>query len=391
MSRRIAFVHYPHWPDHARLETMPFALQSVRALAQAGWEVDVFLWQKDTSALTDTAGGRISYRTPGLLELALPKRAQPLLHALRYGLLRSYDCVFGLGQIGLYVASEMARLARCPLIYLNDELPSGCPDTVWTRKESMAARRVDFLLSPDRCRNPQLLRELSLTPDTPNGVLYNRPVLEGALPDIDWHQRLGIARGKHIVLHAGSVADWAQVPETLATVPTWPDETVLLLHSRSSEAADQYQRSLAHLQVDGRIYWSNAPLSEPELHSLIAASTACLGLYRNSGPNIDLVGYSSGKILRSLVCGTPVIASAIASLDFVTRYELGVQVAHPMEIAKQLPQLIQGREVYRARCLGFADSEISFDGAWQVFAREFETVTGLDLLQPGGRGRRAAA
>ena len=35
MSRRIAFVHYPHSINSARLETMPFALNSVLALANA--------------------------------------------------------------------------------------------------------------------------------------------------------------------------------------------------------------------------------------------------------------------------------------------------------------------------------------------------------------------
>lgn len=382
MSRRVAFVHFPHWPEQARIETMPFAMQSVRSLAEAGWDVDVFLLQRERAALTDNGGGRIRYRMPGRLVRSLPKLAKPLLHALRYGLLRNYACIFGLGQIGLSIASEIASIARCPLVYLNDELPSGCPNTIWTRKERSAARRVDFVLSPDLRRNPLLLHELDLPADTPNGVLYNRPVIVEQLPQIDWHAKLGIPNGKHIVLHAGSVADWAQVPELLATVPTWPEDVVLLLHSRSSGVTARYQRSLSHLQVDGRVYWSNEPLVESELHSLIAAATACLGLYRNSCTNIEQVGYSSGKILRSLVCGTPVIASALSSLDFVTNKRLGAQVQHPLEIADCLQKLIADRKGLRERCLDFSDREISFDSAWLAFTQEFATVSGIDLQQP---------
>lgn len=384
MSGRVAFVFYPHLPNQARLETMPFAFQTVRTLAQLGWLVDVFLWQDNTDALTDTVGGRIRFRIPGLLEQGSPKRSLPLLHALRYGLPRAYDCVFGLGQIGIHIARSMSLIARCPLVYLNDELPSCWPPTVWTRLERQAAARADFLVSPDLKRNTRLLQELDLSEDTPNGALFNTPIIEGSLPKIDWYQRLGIPPGKHIVLHAGSVEDWAQIPEVLVSVPTWPHHAVLLIHSRGSDAAEKYRSSLSHLQVDGRVFWSEAPLSARELHSLIAVSTACLGLYRNTGPNIELVGYSSGKILRSLVCGTPVIASSIPSLDFVTANELGMQVSNPLEIAEHLPRLVGEREVYRERCLKFATSEISFGRAWEEFSAAVNRATGLDLLRPGG-------
>jgi hypothetical protein len=50
--RRIAFVYAPgpghgfHAPDVARLETMPFAMNTIMSLAAEDWEVDVFLWEQ---------------------------------------------------------------------------------------------------------------------------------------------------------------------------------------------------------------------------------------------------------------------------------------------------------------------------------------------------------
>ena len=306
------------------------------------------------------------------------------LHALIHALTGRYRCVIGLGQFGGIIARGMAVPARCPMIYLNEELPSAWPQTLLTWLECRALRGADLLVSPDSTRNPQLLRELQLPPDTPTGVLYNLPILEREPPAIDWHQRLGIPRGKQIVLHAGSVADWSQVPEVLASVPGWLEEVVLLVHSRSSSENQRYRRSISHLDTPGHIYWSDEPLPEDELHSLIAASLACLGLYRVSSVNIELIGYSSGKIMRSLVCGTPVIASAIPSLDFVTDKEVGVQVRHPAEIAQHLPRLIAEREEYRRRCRAFTREEIAFDKAWRTVCAQFAAATALDLCRTEG-------
>src|SRR5258708_15826716 len=50
--RRIAFVYAPgpsHLltvPDAARLEAMPFAINTIMRLADADWKVDVFLWER---------------------------------------------------------------------------------------------------------------------------------------------------------------------------------------------------------------------------------------------------------------------------------------------------------------------------------------------------------
>lgn len=381
---RVAFVHYPHGPEHARLETMPFVLNAVRELAAIGCRLDLFVWEGHSEELDRLADAGIRVVRPPRLLAAMPKRLLSPWYAARYGIWRSFDLVFGVGQIGLWIGRGLARMARCPLVYLNDELPSCWSGNVWSDRERACARHASLIVTPDAGRNAQLLAELGLPPDRPVSTLFNTARVQGPIPDIDWHARLGIDPHKHIVLHAGSLADWAQVPELLATVDRWPEDMVLVLHSRSEAAVARYRRELGHLDRPGQVVWSALPLAEAELHSLIAAALASLCLYRNSGPNIELIGYSAGKLMRSLACGTPVIASALPSLGFVHERGVGVLVKHPAEIAAQLSMLSERRQDYRDRCLEFVAQDAAFDIAWQRFVADLKQATGVELSQPRG-------
>ena len=63
------------------------------------------------------------------------------------------------------------------------------------------------------------------------------------------------------------------------------------------------------------------------------------------------VGISSCKLMRSVMCGSPVIASSFDSLRFVSREGIRVQVRHPSEI----PAANMGNErPYREKCLDVA-------------------------------------
>jgi hypothetical protein len=74
--RRIAFVYWPGLaPDSARLETMPFAINVIKRLTAANWEVDVFLWERPLvdyrEIFSNTVRVRYKYR-----QSSLPSRAR---------------------------------------------------------------------------------------------------------------------------------------------------------------------------------------------------------------------------------------------------------------------------------------------------------------------------
>src|SRR5205085_2075180 len=103
------------------------------------------------------------------------------------------------------------------------------------------------------------------------------------------------------------------------TLSRWPAKAVLLIHTRGGLDVVNYRRSLDHLRDYGRVFWSFEPVTPAELNDLIVRAFCTLALYRNLGPNIEKLGMSSGKIMRSIVCGTPVITSRFDSLLFIER------------------------------------------------------------------------
>ena len=136
----------------------------------------------------------------------------------------------------------------------------------------------------------------------------------------------------------GTLGDWAQVPEILSTIVHWPADSVLLLHSRTAEQEGGYRQQLSHLHVPGRVFWTSATLSDKLLNSLVAHCNGSFALYRNMGPNISLIGTSSGKLMRSVMCGSPVIASSFRFLlRFVSREGIGVQVPSSLRNPRRDP------------------------------------------------------
>jgi hypothetical protein len=362
--RRIAFVYAPSpsyglmAPDLARLETMPFAINTITRLAAANWEVDVFLWERplvDYHAIFPTTVNIRYEVTPR--EIFYGMRAIRL--TARFMRCTKYECVFGVGQVGSYLGAITSLASRCPLVLLNDEFPSYFGHRRWAALERWAAHRANALIVPSADRIPHLAQELGLCDQKKRFVEFrNTPKVSLPLEKRDWHALLGIPSGKRIFLNAGTLGDWAQVPEILSSVVHWPSDSVLLLHSRAPEEEGGYRQQLSHLHVPDRVFWTSAPLPEKLLNSLVAHCNGTFALYRNMGPNILLTGTSSGKLMRSVMCGSPVITSSFDSLRFVSREGIGVQVRHPSEIPAAIQDLTANERAYREKCLSFATHEV---------------------------------
>jgi hypothetical protein len=114
-------------------------------------------------------------------------------------------------------------------------------------------------------------------------------------------------------------------------------------------------------------------LPENMLNSLVSYCTGSFALYRNTGPNFEQIGTSSGKLMRSIVCGTPVISSNFDSLNFVSKEGVGLQITHPSEIPGGVENLIRNRERYRTQCARFASSEkLLREEAWNRILQYIE-------------------
>jgi glycosyltransferase involved in cell wall biosynthesis len=383
MKKKIAFIYYPHSTDAARLETMPVALNSVSALAKSGWAVDLFLWEEKSKHYEELFPDNVKIRylkdLPGNDSRIILLRQ--ILFLARFLHRYRYRCVFGIGQIGAYVASIVSRSSNCPFVYMNDEYPSQWFESRWARLEREAANRASLWIVPDYQRFEPLCAELGSDSSIPHTELPNIPIVKQPLEKIDWHGELGLPEGSVPFLHAGSLADWAQVPEILISLPQWSSDAVLVLHSRDRNAGEAYRKQLSHIDVPGRVFWNFEPLKEDRLNSLVAYCSGNFGLYRNLGTNIEHMGFSSGKIMRSLACGTPVIASDFSSLSFISEHELGVLVKHPSEIPDAVKAIKEHVSEYRERCRLFCETKVSFEMAWKEFCEKLDHYAHLNLLR----------
>ncbi len=387
MKKKIAFVHYPHGPKNARLETMPFSLNSVIALANAGWSIDLYLWERP---LWGESASNYDELLPQnvTIQYFTELRYSPVDQWIdswlkfRFGKRRQYSCVFGLGQKGAFIGAVMAKASDCPLIYIVDEFPSNWPTTIWSKLEQQATKDAAMIVVPDAQQVPFLCKELDIPPTTPYAALPNVAVVHPSKEEIDWHTRLGLPENSLPFLYAGTVSAWAQVPELMSTVPNWPEPAVLVLHSRSAREIETFRQEYSHLEVKNRIYWSSEPLPQDYLNSLVAYCQGNFAIYCNTGPHIEYIGFSSGKLMRSLACGSPVIATKLSSLAFVTEHSLGVLVNDAVEIPDAVNQLMRKREEYRKRCLDFCQTHASFKGSWSKFCEKSLEVTKIDLRKP---------
>lgn len=378
-KERIAFIHYPHWPNLARLETMPFALNALKVLVEAGWHIDLYLWGEEPDCYQKMFPSNIvvkDFRKPLYTLKGLWDKIQLQWQK------RRYFCVFGVGQIGAYIAGRMAQHSRSPFIYFNDEFPSHWAKSRWTTLEKQAAQHATMIVVPGEGRFSHLCQELGISNSTPHVVLPNIPIISQTIEKINWHEQFEIPRDFTPFLCAGSLSDHTQIPELLSSIPYWPDKTLLILHTRAQEEVESYRKQLTHLDVPGRVIWSMKPLPESRLNSFVSYCAGNFALYRNIGENINSISFSSGKLMRSIACGSPVIVSKLPSLEFIEEYGLGHLVKHPAEIPAAVESIIQNRAIYQKRCRQFCNTHVSFSEGWDTFCEQFRQATRIDLQQP---------
>lgn len=359
-NSRILFLYLPNYHEQARLETMPFAYSAVKVLAADGARFSLCLWERRLSPyswLQNHHNARLHFIRRGP---AGPLPRNFFLHKYRWlaGLILTagarFDLIIAVGPKALIFGACLKRFFGGRLVFFNDELPSWFwSDQQLEREEKAAAPQIDLLISPDTSRIAPALADLGLPANHPALAFPNAPQLNLCPANFDW-QRLGVPPGHQVILHAGSVADWAQVPEILFVAGDLPARAVVVIHSRSSHDADAYRKSVAHLHTTGRVFWSTESVSEEELGSMIASSLCTLGLYRNAGPNFEQMGMSSGKIMRSISIGVPVIANRFDSMRFIEDHGLGVLVNHPREIPLAVANIAAHAETMRNNCIAFS-------------------------------------
>ncbi|MBI4929794.1 MAG: hypothetical protein HY841_03455 [Bacteroidetes bacterium] len=384
-KRNIAFVHYPHYPEHARVDTMPFVSNTIKKLADAGWKIDLYLWENPSIdySIMFPKNVHLHYQNDkwipivdSVLVRISKKKYKENTYRYRFCSGKKYDCVFGLGQIGAFVARLISKRNNTPLILFNDEFPSALPESNWKIHEKKSAQTARLIVVPDESRIKFLLDDYGLN-NHPWAVLPNVSQLK--LPDkkIDWHEKLNIPKHLALCLHAGSIGDFAMISELMTSVISWPENTALVLNDRNKSNLERMKKIYEPLNRQDRIFWNADSLSDEMLNSLVSYCKLNFGLYRNTSPNIEYIGFSSGKIMRSIAAGVPVIASDLVSLQFIKEHKLGVLVQNPIEIPDAISTILHGNENYKQNCKVFYENVCSFDKYWISFCKKVHSATGV--------------
>lgn len=378
MGQRIAYVHSRLELNSARLEFMPFGLSLVKQLDRAGHNIDLYLaetasdrYQKHFSERVNCIflDQRLVWERPGKLNYFL---LTLLFKYLSRG--HRYEMVFSSGQAGNVLGHRLAQRQDCPFFYLSDEFPEVYGTSIWRSHEEFAARSADLIIVPDEHRFEKLCHQVVGLENKNWATLPNAPLMDEliGLPEIDWESELELPAGKKLFLQAGGIFDFNQIAESMFTVGSWPEEAALLVNGRENPYAPR--SSFEHLDCPGKLFWNLQMYDDPKFHSLVQYSTASFGLYRNQA-DLDYVGKSSGKIMRSLACGRPVIASDLFSLKFLEELGLGVLVNHPSEIPAAVGRILSEEVEMSHRCRAVYKEQLSFEAYWSKLEPKLSALT----------------
>ncbi len=298
----------------------------------------------------------------------------------------AYDLVFGVDPEGAIRAHAYAQRFGLPFVYVSfeifywDELNTD-DKIAQKQQEYEAGHAAAFVLIQDPWRGALFLEQNEL----PEERLEYLPVAPCSFPLVERNdllrERYGIPSGKTVVLHSGSFDSWTCAVELLENAPYWPEEFVVVVHTRyRPDPNEEYTQLLREAQGD-RLIVDHEPLPADEYEKLVASADIGLVLYKSITDedrwethylqkNLQVIGLSSGKMSCYLKCGVPVVSLAQEAYDeLLTEYGFGENVSTFDDIPGALERLRDNLEAHRAEAKRFFEEQLAFDLHWPRVAR----------------------
>ena len=380
MSKNVAFIFALPVRTYPILITMPFGLNIITLLDKKRYNIDIYLSEYRNTAYDNLFSENVkihfideNYLWRNNISIAYFMVTNYFRLISLFRLKNKYSLIFGAGMVGVTLGSILKNFnAKSKLIYLNDEFPDSSDELhgIWKNAEKNNALTADYVSTPDESRYVALCTQIPNLSKIKHYTLPNTPLLEdiNELPSVNWHEYFSIPKDKKLFISAGGVGDLYQTGELLNSVSSWPKNVVLILKGKTN--IEEYRKKYAHLD-NQNVIWCSDSFSPDKLHSLIKYCSASICLYRNTSGNILYMGKSSGKIMRSLALGKPVIATDFGSLSFVKELNLGKLVAHPDEISRAIKYIIDNQKELESAC-SKNYKQISFEKYWGDFEHVIE-------------------
>jgi hypothetical protein len=341
----------------AILDTVPSLVGAAELLAGRGHDVDIFTCTAVGQPPVHFASDRIRVRSLGIEGLAdqttaglrgVVRRAGWLPRAARAPLARGYaalgaglahgsrllasartrtrgatfDFVIGVDADGLELAAAMGGGA--PMAYyslellLSEELTTPAERRLKEHERALSQRAMVTIVQDEaRARllaedNDLDWQRVVLVPNAPLGPARRQRACI-------WHERFGLAEDRRVVLHAGSLGDWTGIGDLVASVPSWPEPWLLVVHTRYDGESSPYVERLRSRACE-RVLFSLKPVARQDYDTLIDSADVGLAFYVPSNDsaytqrNVQTIGLSSGKLAYYLRAGLPVVVNRAASI-----------------------------------------------------------------------------
>jgi len=382
MNNRIAIVvPYPV------LDTIPSLCAAIELLAGRGYYIDIFTRQgKDFQSPTfnsnrievftsKIAGQRIAssrfdyLRHLYSLRVLLAPFKQYVKKLLDEPLLPKtsilqqrhreipYKAIFGIDPEGLETAGYISDLLHIPLIYWSFELLltrelTGKKLRVLKEREVILSRKADIIVIQDKERAKLMVVDNNISM---NKFLFipNAPIIPTQQKSTNyWHQHFKLNEDQHVVLHAGSLGDWTGISEIISSVNDWPEDWVLIVHTRYDTGKNYELLKLQTIADPNRVFFSTQPVPRDRYPELVAGADIGIAFYLPSGTpftqeNIHTIGLSSGKIAYYLMAGLPIIVNRWPSISKLVENErCGIVVESASEIGDAIRKINQGHKDY---------------------------------------------
>ena len=377
-QRRIAILE-PH-PD---LATNPSLVCLIEAFTRSGARVDVLM----------PASGRFPPLDGRVTRYPFPRR-----FSLWYGGVRTtlrnwrdrirqipadrrfaaggYDLILGIDSAGIIKGYEYAKRHGVPLVYLSfeiffrDELVSR-GEMEEKERECVAGRFADLVIVQDHGRGRLLAAESGLSTEEFEYLPVAPAGSQRARESNYLRRRFDLSERQTIILHSGSFAEWTYADELLESVVTWPEDFVLVVHTRYNPSdTDRYVQAIEQAGLSNVIL-STDPLPIEEYEQLLASADIGLVLHKPTPPsrytqkNIQTVGLSSGKFSFYMKHGIPAISIGQESYaQLLADYAFGENLGSFSEMPAALNRVRSNHVHHRAEAQRLFTEELDFDLHW---------------------------
>jgi hypothetical protein len=378
------------------LGTNPTLVCLIEALTRAGAHVDVMM--PDPGSPLPVNGKVTPYVFPEGLSFwygdirTTFRRWSERLSLQRLGIEQkfaagAYDLIVGVDSPGLIRGCKYAKRFKVPLVYLSfeiffrDEL-SDDTEIEEKERESVTSQFADLVIIQDPRRAHLLATENGLSLDK----FEYLPVSPGGSEKFGksnyLRKRFNLPEKQTIVLQSGSFAEWTCAGELLDSIPDWPKDFVVVIHSRYKLGeTNRYVEAIQQARLPN-VVLSTEPLPAGEYEQLVASADIGLVLYKPVPPsrylqkNIQNIGLASGKFSFYMKHGIPVISITQQSYDqLLQEYCFGENIDSFDEMPEALNRVRSNYAHHRVEANRLFSEKLNFDIHWpQLAARLLEIM-----------------